>query len=150
MNKVAVAMFNTVASAVVWLNTILFVPNAIERAVATDDENEPVVKLNPFRVRVPLFSVVVSVAPVLNALPKLHAPPTPSNVTGLLIVTPLVVTVLPVLVELNVTRPVADQTVLELSDIEPEFAIVPVLENVTVPALTVIPKQVRAPVNVTV
>jgi hypothetical protein len=62
----------------------------------------------------------------------------------------LVVTVLPVLVELNVTTPVADQTVLELRDIEPEFAIVPVLENVTVPALTVIPKQVNAPVSVTV
>jgi len=129
---------------------MLFEPNAIERAVATDEENMPVVKSNPFRVRVPLFSVVVSVTPVLNALPKLHAPATPSNVIGLLIVTPLVVTVLPVLVELNVTTPVADQTVLELSDIEPEFAIVPVLENVTVPALTVIPKQVNAPVSVTV
>ena len=99
--------------------------------------------------RVPLVNVVVTVDPVVNALPKLHAPPTPLNVMGEFIVTALVVTVLPVLVELNVNRPVADQTVPATNDIDPEFVSVPVEVNVTVPALTVISKHVKAPVIVT-
>jgi hypothetical protein len=55
-----------------------------------------------------------------------------------------------VVVALKVKVPVADQTVVAVNDILPDTAIVPVLVKVTVPADTVISKQVNAPVNVTV
>ena len=58
--------------------------------------------------------------------------------------------VFPALVELNVIVPVALQTVAATNDMEPLTAIVPVLEKVTVPADTVMLKQVNAPVKVTV
>jgi hypothetical protein len=69
-----------------------------------------------------------------------------------LIVTPLVVTVLPVDVELNVTLPVELQTVPANSDIEPRMSSVgdvPVAK-VTVPAETVMFRHAKAPVIVTV
>ena len=53
----------------------------------------PVVNVNPFRVIVPFVSVVVRVAPVVSALPRLQLPATPLNVMAPLIVTPLVVIV---------------------------------------------------------
>ena len=57
---------------------------------------------------------------------------------------------LPVVVALNVIKPVAFQTVAATKDIEPLIVGVPLPENVTVPADTVISKQVNAPVSVTV
>ena len=87
-----------------------------------------------------------------KALPSVQPPPTPLKVTDAGIVTPLVVTVLPVVVELNVTSPVLLHTVPANSDIEPRmFSVgdVPVA-NVTVPADTVMSRQVKPPVMVTV
>jgi hypothetical protein len=130
----------------------LFVPNAIELVLVLLELNEPVLRSNPFKLREPLVNVVISVTPVVNVLPKLQAPPTPSNVINPLIVTPLVVTVLPVLVELNVTVPVALHTVPASNVMAPDTArvgVVPVA-NVTVPALVVILPHVNAPVLVTV
>ena len=149
VNPVAVAKLNTVCAAVVCANTILFVPNVIARAAVPVEANIPVVKSNPFKFKVPLVNVVVRVTPVLNALPKLHAPATPSNVTGAFIVTPLVVMVLPLDIELNVMTPVAFQTVPASNNIEPELVRVPVEVNVTGPPLVVILPQTKAPVNVT-
>jgi hypothetical protein len=74
------------------------------------------------------------------------------TVTGQDKVTPLVVTVLTATEELNVIVPVLFHTVLAASDILPDTAsvgVVPVAK-VTVPADTVISKQVNAPVIVTV
>ena len=145
-------MSNTVCAAVVCDNTILFEPNVITRVFALLELNIPVIKLNPFKIKDPLVNVVVSVTPVVNALPRLHAPPTPLNVTGALIVTALVVIVLPVVVELNVMVPVLLHTVAATIDQEPEIAnvgVVPVA-NVTVPALTVKSRHNKAPVIVTV
>lgn len=86
-----------------------------------------------------------------NALPKVH-PPVPKNVIWPLMVVPLVVTVLPVVVALNVIATVELHTVPASSDIDPLIAsvgVVPVA-NVTVPADTVMSRQVNAPVIVTV
>jgi hypothetical protein len=69
-----------------------------------------------------------------------------------LIETPFVVIVFPVAVALNVIAPVELQTVAATSDMEPLMAsvgLVPVA-NVTVPADTVMSRQSRAPVIVTV
>ena len=78
-------------------------------------------------------------AVVPKILPKVQLPPTPSNVIGIpKSIVALTVIVLPVLVELNVSKPVAFQIVAkfpEFNDIEPEFVIVPVEEKVTVPAV---------------
>lgn len=113
--------------------------------------NMPVVKSNPFKVIVPFVSDVVRVAPVVSALPRLQLPPTPLNVIAPFMVTAFVVIVC-VVVELNVMAPVLDQTVPAIKEMSPETAsvgAVPVA-NVTVPADTVILKQVSAPVIVTV
>jgi len=97
-------------------------------------------------------AVTVNVLLVVNALPSVHPPPTPLNVTAPAIDTPFVVTVLPVVVALNVMVPVLLHTVPASKDIDPLIAsvgLVPVA-NVTVPADTVISRQVKAPVIVTV
>jgi hypothetical protein len=89
---------------------------------------------------------------IVKALPSVHSPPAPLKVTAPEIVTPLVVTVLPVLVDENVSVPVELHTVPATSDIEPRTSNVgdvPVA-NVTVPADTVIFRQFSAPVMVTV
>ena len=130
---------------------MLFAPNAIERVLVLLELNMPVVRVNPFRVMVPAVNVVVRVAPVVSALPKLQLPPTPLNVMAPLMVTPLVV-IVRLVVELNVIVPVLLQTVPAIKLIPPEIAsvgVVPVA-NVTVPADTVILKQANAPVIVTV
>ena len=148
----AVAILNTVCAAVVCDSIILLEPNIIERVLALFELNIPVVKLYPLRFNSPLVNVVVSVTPVLKALPKLHPPPTPSNVIEPFIVVPFVVIVLPVVVELNVIVPVLVQTVPATNDIDPDIArvgVVPVA-NVTVPADTVMFRQANAPVIVTV
>ena len=93
------------------------------------------------------------VAPVLvKALPNVQPPPKPLRSTDPDIETPLVVIVLPVVVELNVTLPVELQTVPASKDIEPAMLIegdVPVAK-VTVPAETVMSRHAKAPVIVTV
>jgi hypothetical protein len=96
--------------------------------------------------------VTVSVPVVVKALPSVQPPPTPLKVTEAEMLVPFVVTVFPVVVALKVTVPVADQTVPDTKDMEPLIAnvgLVPVA-NVTVPAETVMSKQVNAPVHVTV
>jgi hypothetical protein len=67
-------------------------------------------------------------------------------------VTPFVVTVLPVVVALNVIRPVALHNVPARRDIDPLIASVGEVPSlkVTVPAETVISRHKRAPVMVTV
>ena len=100
--------------------------------------------------KVPAFKLIFDIE--VKALPSVQYPPTPLNVTAPDNVVPLVVTVLPVVVALNVTVPVELQTVPAISDIEPLIAsvgVVPVA-NVTAPKDTVISKQVSAPVMVTV
>lgn len=90
--------------------------------------------------------------PIFSAEPRVQPPPAPLNVTAALIVVPLVVTVLPVDVELNVTLPVELQTVPASKDIEPRISsvgAVPVAK-VTVPAETVMSRHAKAPVIVTV
>ena len=99
---------------------------------------------------VPLLTVMAAL--VVNALPSVHAPPTPLNVTAPVSVVPFVVTVLPVVVALNVVVPVLLQTVPATKDMEPVTARVgPVpVAKVTVPAETVMSRHSRAPVIVTV
>lgn len=152
MNPVITAMSKFTTAAVVVANIILFEPKAIERVLELLELNVPVVKLNPFNVIAPFVNVVASVAPNVKALPKLQPPPTPLNVMAPFNVTALVVIVLPVVVLLKVIVPVLLHTVPALKFIEPETAsvgAVPVA-NVTVPAETVISRQVKAPVIVTV
>ena len=95
---------------------------------------------------------MVWVDDTVKELPKDHSPPTPVSVTPPDKVVPLVVIVLPVVVERNVIVPVLFQTVPATKDILPDTArvgVVPVAK-VTVPADTVISKQVNVPVIVTV
>ena len=100
----------------------------------------------------PFVTVIAFVLDNVNALPNVHPPPTPLNTIKVLMVTPLVVMVFPVVVALNVMAPVELHTVPATKDIEPLIANVGVVPdaNVTVPADTVISRQVNAPVQVTV
>jgi len=101
---------------------------------------------------VPAEIIKAALLVVVNALPSVHPPPAPLNVTAPEIVTPLVVIVLPVVVDENVIAPVEFHTVPANKDIEPRTSsvgVVPVA-NVTVPADTVISRQAKAPVMVTV
>jgi hypothetical protein len=150
VKPVAFDIDRVVADAVLVLNIIKFVPNDILRVFELVERNVPVVRSNPFKTSEPAVRVVVLVTPNINALPNVQSPPAPFNIKLQLMVIPLVVIVLPVVVALKVKVPVADQTVVAVNDILPDTAIVPVLVKVTVPADTVISKQVSAPVNVTV
>jgi hypothetical protein len=97
-------------------------------------------------------SSTVSTDVVLSALPRVQPPPTPEKDTEPAKDVPLVVTVRPVAMEENVIAPVELHTVPATNDIEPRmFSVgeVPVA-NVTVPAETVMSRQARAPVMVTV
>ena len=89
----------------------------------------------------------------MKLLPSVHSPPTPLNTIGALVrATALVVIVFPVVVALKVIVPLEVHTVPASSDIEPRtFSVgdVPVA-NVTVPADTVMSRQAKAPVMVTV
>lgn len=98
--------------------------------------------------------VTLILLPQVKALPNVQPPPTlPSlNEVEPAIETPLVVTVRPVEVDENVIAPVELHTVPATSDMEPRmFSVgeVPVA-NVTVPADTVMSRQAKAPVMVTV
>ena len=117
---ILVAIDNTVVPAVVCTSKILFAPNAIERTLVPAEANIPVVKVNPFKLNAPAVNVVVRVAPNVNALPKDQPPATPLNVIEQFNVVPFVVTVLPVVVELNVIVPVLFQTVPVTNDILPD------------------------------
>jgi hypothetical protein len=150
VKPVAVAISRLTVPAVVIANTILPEPNAILRVLELLEANVPVVSVNPPRAKAPFVKVVAAVAPIVNALPRVQPPPTPLNVIEGVSVTPLVVIVRPVVVEENVTVPVALHTVLDTNDILPATARVPVEAKVTVPADTVISKQFSAPVMVTV
>ena len=139
-----------VAPAEVVANTMLPMPNAILRVLELLLLNIPVVSVNPPSAKAPFVKVVAAVAPIVNALPRVQPPPTPLNVIAGVSVTPLVVIVCPVVVAENVTVPVALHTVLDINDILPAAARVPVEVKVTVPADAVISKQFSAPVIVTV
>ena len=134
----------------------MFVPNAIILPFVLLELKLPVVKSNPFKVRVPKVNVVVTVVLVVNALPKVHPPAdpfVPRNVIGLLIVTPLVVIVLVAPAGcVKLRAPVLVHSVPASNVMAPDTArvgVVPVA-NVTVPALVVILPHVNAPVIVTV
>lgn len=104
-----------------------------------------------FVLKVPAVTVTPVAEPTVNALPSVHAPPTPLRIIPVETrAVPLVVIVLPVVVALKVTTPLPLQTVPAIKDIEPLIVGVPVLLNVTVPAETVKSRHVNAPVNVTV
>lgn len=98
---VPVVVFQMVAALPV--SVMLPVPKAIVRMLALVLAKVGHVKVNVLRSSVPLVSVT---APVVMALPSVQAPPTPSNVTAPPSATPLVVTVLPVVVAANVMVPV--------------------------------------------
>ena len=151
-NPLALGRFSTVVPGVVCTNAILPEPNATLRVFVLLELNIPVVNVKLPKFNEPFVSVTVLVADVVKALPNVHAPATPLNVTEPPKATPLVVTVLPVVVALNVVVPVLFHTVPASSDILPDTASVGAepVAKVTVPADTVISKQVNAPVIVTV
>ena len=147
---VAVVINNTVEAAVVVVNTILPVPKLMLRVLILEEEKIPVDKVKPFNTIEPAVNVVVTLETVVNALPNVHSPPKPLNVIAPDMVVPFVVIVFPVVVALNVIRPVPLQTVPVTKDTLPDIVGVPVLVNVTVPEDTVKSRQVIAPVIVTV
>ena len=96
--------------------------------------------------------VTLRVLAVVKALPSVQPPPTPLKIIWPVIVTPFVVTVLPVPVDVNVIDELELHTVPANSVIDPRTSsvgVVPVA-NVTVPADTVMSRQAKAPVMVTV
>jgi ABC-type tungstate transport system substrate-binding protein len=132
------------------LTVILPVPKATVLPPEPDDENNPTVNAYETRSSVPLVNVSVLVEPIAKALPSNQLPPTPFNVTEQASVVPFVVIVLPVVVALNVSNPVADHTVPAIRDIEPDITNVPVDVKVIVPAETVISRHLGEPDSVTV
>jgi hypothetical protein len=105
---------------------------------------------------VPLAKPNIVELPNVNALPNVQPPPAPPVAPNwklvALIVTPFVVTVLPVVVALSVMAPVAFHIVPATNDMEPampKVGAVPVAK-VTVPAETVMSRHAKAPVIVTV
>jgi hypothetical protein len=143
-------MFNTVAPAVD-INAILPDPKEITLVKALDEVKIPVDHVKVTKFNVPVRYDVLEVVAVVKLLPNVQAPPEPLKVTvAAFIVILLVVIVLPVAVELKVKVPVADHTVEALNVILPATKRLPVLVNVTVPADTVISKQFKVPVIVTV
>lgn len=85
-------MLNTAVAAVVWVSTILPVPNAIERVLELDELRTPVVKMYPAKSKVPADNVVVLVTPVVNA-PASVVVPAGQLIVNAAIVLPLVVIV---------------------------------------------------------
>ena len=139
---------------------IVAAPNTSARVSTPVELKIPgVVILNPAVFSVPCVSTigVETPPPTVSALPSVHPPPAPLKVTvppenAPVRTVPLVVIVLPVVVELNVMGPVLLHTVPAINDIEPRTSsvgVVPVA-NVTVPADTVMSRQANAPVMVTV
>ena len=87
----------------------------------------------------------------MRALPSVHSPPTPSKINAVFDDIPLVETVLPAVVELNVTG-ILDHVVVADSSMEPRtLSVGPApCANVTVPADTVMSRQAKAPAMPTV
>ena len=75
--------------------------------------------------------------PQFNALPSVHAPPTPSKVTAPPKATPLVVTVLPVVVALNVVVPVYVAEKFVAGNVRLPDTVNPIL----VPASVIVPSR---------
>jgi hypothetical protein len=99
--------------------------------------------------RIPVVEELPIVRPLLV---KDHAPPTPLNEIFEFIVLPPEFIVLPVVVELKVIVPLMFHTVPASNDIDPRMlraGDVP-CANVTVPADTVMSRQFKVPVMVTV
>ena len=86
---VAVSILNTVVAAVVCVNAILPVPNAIARVLALLELNVPVVKVNPANANVPAISVYKPVAVNAYDLPNVTVPAVWVNVGTALRVPPL-------------------------------------------------------------
>jgi len=124
-------------------------PKLTDRVLVPAEENCVAVTLYPPVLNPPRAAVTEEVD--VNALPSVYSPPDPAKFTCGSDV-PLVVTVLPVVVELKVITLVELHTVPASSDMEPRMLSVgdvPVA-NVTVPADTVMFRQAKAPVMVTV
>lgn len=99
--------------------------------------------------KVPAVNVGLPV--IVNASAKVHPPPVPLNTIEHDNVLPLVVIVLPVVVDENVIVPEADQVVLATIVKLPRQLIVPELEKVNAPdPVQFSDKQFSAPVRVTV
>jgi hypothetical protein len=109
------------------------VPRVTLRTVEPDVLNDNAVILKLPELNVP--AVIVTLLVVVSALPKVHPPPTPLNVSGVPVrVFPLVVIVLPVAVDENVTTPVTDQVTPVAARVKlPAIVDVPVPEKVTFP-----------------
>lgn len=133
--------------------TVIFpVPKARRRTLAELTLKNPAVSVNVLSDSVPWLSVAVRKEESVSALKSVHPPPAPLKVTLPFMVTPFVVTVLPVVVDVNVIVPVEFHTVPARRVIDPatlNVGVVPVAK-VTVPADTVMSRQARAPVIVTV
>jgi hypothetical protein len=91
------------------------------RTEAQDKANPPVEKVP---------AVKVKLLKIVNAPPKVQPPPTPLNITAQDKVLPLVVIVLPVVVDENVIVPEADQVIFATIVKLPAQLMLPVLENV--------------------
>jgi hypothetical protein len=93
LNAIMLAFEQTIIPA---LNVKFFVPNPLANLFVA-------VQVLPFKSNVPFVSVIIV---AVKALPNAQLPPTPLNVTAEPKPIPFVVTVLPVVVELNVVVPV--------------------------------------------
>jgi hypothetical protein len=124
------------------------VPKLITRVLLLLQDNAEQVTFLLFRFNVPLVNVRMRVV-MVSASTNVQAPPTPLSVIAAKSVVPAVVMFCDV-VELNVNKPLALQTVPVRNVKSPEIAIVPEEENVTVPAVTDRLRQASAPVSVTV
>ena len=106
----AVAILSTVVTVVV-ANTILPVPNAIDRVLVLFELNMPVVKTNPAKSNVPLVNVVVAVATVVSAAANVVVPDVllTVNAPNVVLVFGVIIPV-PTIVDVNVVYvPVADK-----------------------------------------
>lgn len=124
-------------------------PKLTDRVETPAEENCVAVTLYPPVINPPTATVTNEVD--VSALPSVYSPPDPEKlICGSDV--PLVVTVLPVVVELKVIILEELHTVPANNVIDPRILIegdVPVA-NVTVPADTVMSRQAKAPVMVTV
>ena len=123
-------ILNTVVPSVVCARTILFAPKAIDLTTALLETKEPVVKLNPFKDKTPLVSVVVPVET--------------NDSASLNVVVPDTLLILNARMVLPLLRIPPVSTIFKLNDVN-----VPLADNVIVPdifnvvaarAKTVVPK----------
>jgi len=134
VKPVAVAIDNTVVATVVYAKTILLEPNAIERVVETLEEKIPVVKLKPFNASVPLVSVTVPTAAIVNVSPTDVVP-----VVLLIVIVPNVVLPLLVIVPVPTIVGPNDENVPPLDSVNPlRFSSVEAIANAVVPKFNVL------------